>query len=123
MAINQDSELLASASRTATTNSETKLSNQTRGGIFSISITSAGASGTITPKIQGKIGDNYYDILTATAISTATGTITKQYKVYPGITAVANNAASDIMPEKFRVQVTHSATTSWTYSVNANMVE
>lgn len=121
--LNKEHTMLESAARTATTNSETITNNSTKGGVFAIEVTSAGASGTITPKIQGKIGNQYYDILTATAISTATGTISKQYKIYPGITAVANNAASDIVPQQYRVAVTHSATTSWTYAVTANMVQ
>ena len=73
------------------------------------------------PTIQGKdhLSGKYYDLLVGVAI-TAIGTTI--LKVYPGIMASANVAASDILPLTWRVQFVHADVDSITYSVSAMVV-
>jgi hypothetical protein len=76
---------------------------------------------TVTPKLQGfdSASGKYYDLLVGVAIS-ATGTTV--LKLYPSISAVANVAASDVLPAVWRVVLTHSASGSHTYTVGAVLV-
>ena len=114
---NNQSILLASAARTAATvNSTDQLNTVYKGGHFIVNI-SAYTAGTYTPHIQAKdpISGNYYDILVGTALN-ATGTTI--LKVYPGITASANAAASDLLPRTWRVQLI-GASANMTLSVSA----
>lgn len=75
----------------------------------------------VTPKIQGKdeINDVYYDILTGVAI-TAAGSVV--LKVFPDLTAVNNTVANDIIPQHFRLVMTHGDTvrTKYTAVFNSN---
>lgn len=118
MSDNTEKSLLASATRAATTTTAAQLNYNARGIHLVIDVTVVPGVDTITPKIQGKIGDAYYDILIGPAI-VATGTTV--LKVYPGITAAANASVSDFLPLQWRVVVTHSALTDFTYSVAANI--
>jgi len=73
---------------------------------------------TLTMKIQGKdAAGNYYDIIAGTA-SAATGTVV--LKVGPGIATVANVAIGDMLPDVYRVVVTHSGAGSFTYGIYQN---
>ena len=118
---NTEETILASAARTATTNSADFTNYNARGAHFIVDVSAIAATPSITVTIQGKdpISSNYYDILVSSAL-TATGTTI--LKVYPGIGQVANGAASDILPRTFRVSVAHADTDSITYSVGAALV-
>lgn len=118
--INRTGTLLASAARTATVTG-IDMSNDAGSCLTVIlDVTVAPGVDTVTVAIQGNdpVSLKYYTILTGAAVS-ATGTTT--YKVCPGITAAANAAASDMVPKKWRVNVTHSAGTSFTYSLGFNL--
>lgn len=108
---------LALAARTATNSTVDQVNMGWRGAVVLVNVTVAPGGDTITVSIQGKdpASANYYTILTGAA-ETTTGL--KVYKVYPGVTAAANAAASDIIPQTWRVTITHSAGTSFTYSVS-----
>lgn len=112
---NGEGTLLASAARTATTNSTDQVNYNWRGVHVIIDIT-AGSGLTITPSITGKdpISGTYYTLLAGTAL---TGTGITILKVYPGITAAANASASDILPRTWRFTMTAGDATSATYSV------
>jgi hypothetical protein len=112
--------VLGSASRSGTTTSQTFNNYEHRGAHVLIDVTVAPGTDTVTPKIQGydPTTDTYYDILVGSAID-ATGTTV--LKVYPGIAAVANGSASDFLPTAWRVVMTHSAATDFTYSVSVNL--
>lgn len=73
---------------------------------------------SVVPTIQAQnpTSGNWYDVLVGAAI-TATGLTV--LKVYPGITPVANAAASDVLPATWRLSVVHSDTTPVTYSASA----
>lgn len=120
MAAHDNRVLLASAARTATVTGDDQVNMGHRGLHLVIDVTSVTSTPSITPTIQGKDAAGiYYDILVGSAI-TATGTTV--LKVYPGITAVANGAASDVLPAVWRVVLTHADSDSATYSVAANLI-
>lgn len=117
---NRQGTLLTSAVRTATVTG-TDVAND----IYScltviLDITVAPGGDTLTIAIQGKdvASGKYYTILTGAAVTAAA---TTTYKVCPGMTAAANVSASDMVPAIWRVNVTHSAGTSFTYSVGYNI--
>jgi len=118
---NTDETVLASAARTATTNSADQTNYNARGVHVLLNVTVVPGVDTVTLSIQGKdlLSGAYYTLLTGPAV-VATGM--NVYKVFPGITAVANGTASDVLPRTWRVSVTHSAATSFTYSVGAALV-
>lgn len=118
---NENFVVLASAVRAATNSSAVKDNYAHRGGHFIIDVTVVPGTDTVTPKIEGydPRSGKYYTILEGAAI-VATGTTI--LKVYPGIGAVANGAASDVLPPAWRVTMTHSAASDFTYSVSANLV-
>lgn len=117
---NTESTLLASAARTATTTSTDQTNYNARGVHVAINVTVAGTS-NLTVTVQGKdpISGTYYTILAGAAI---TGTGITILKIYPGITAVANGSANDILPRTFRVSCAKGDASSWTYSVAASLV-
>lgn len=115
---NTASTPLPSATYTVTTvNSGDQVNSSYRGLHIIVSVATA-TSGTYTPHIQGKdpVSGVYYDILVGSAIS-ATGTTV--LKVYPGIAVLANGAASDILPQTWRVQLIGASTPSMVLSVEA----
>ncbi len=118
--------LYASAARTATVTGGDQTNFHHRGLHLIINVTALAATPSVTPKIQGKDANGiYYDILVGTAITDVTvGTppSTTVLKVYPGITAVANGAASDVLPHVWRVVLTHGDSDSITYSVAVNLL-
>lgn len=112
--------VLASAVRAATINSEIFGNPSARGLHLTIDMTAVPGNDTVTPVIQGydETSGKYYTILTGAAI-VATGTTV--LKVYPGLPGTANAIANDILPSSWRVTMTHSAVTNFTYSVGASL--
>jgi hypothetical protein len=118
--VNRSGTLLVSAARTATVTGA-DISNDNYACLTVIlDITAVPGVDTVTVAIQGKdpASGKYYALLTGAAVS-ATGTTT--YSVCPGITAAANVSASAMVPRTWRVNVTHSAGTSFTYSLGYNI--
>ena len=113
--------LLASAARTATTNSTTQTNRNWKGLHCVINVTAHGGGLGIDPRIQGfaPLTGVFYDILVGTTIA-ATGIIV--IKVYPGIGEIAGGAASDILPYQWRFQMTALDGASHTYQVEAQLV-
>lgn len=114
--------LYASAARTATPTAVTQTNYRAeRGGHFVIKVTAVTATPSVTPTIEGydATSDSWYTILTGAAI-TATGTTV--LKVYPGIAVQANATASDILPQTWRLTMTHGDSDSITYTASANLV-
>lgn len=118
---NTQETILASAARTATVNSADFVNYNARGLHVIIDVTAITATPSIVPKIQGKdsVSGNYYDILEGSPITT---TGTNILKVYPGISAVVNASAADILPREWRIRVEHADADSITYSVGAALV-
>ena len=118
---NKDIILLVSAARTAEIESAEQTNTRGKGLHVIIDVTVDPALASITPKIQGKdpASGKWYDICVGVAIA-ATGTTV--LKVFPGITAAANVAASDILPAHWRFQMAVADTDSMTYSVGATVI-
>ncbi len=118
---NKDITLLVSAARTAVINSADQVNTRRRGLHIIIDVTVDPAAASITPKIQGKdpVSGKYYDLLVGVPII-ATGTTV--LKVYPGIVALANVSASDILPAHWRFRMEVADADSITYSVGAAVI-
>lgn len=118
--------VFASGVRSETHNSQDLQNLNARGVHVVVDVTAETAGGsthTIVVKIQGKdaASGKYYDLLESASI---TDTGTTALKVYPGIAAASNVAASDVLPREWRVRIEHTAdgASDMTYSVGANLV-
>ena len=116
--------LLASAARTATTSSADQTNYNAKGIIVVFDVTSVPGTDTVQLKVQAKdpASGKYIDMVTGTAESAA-GTYV--YAVYPGIgdkNTILDNYEELPLPRTWRVQVVHSAATSFTYSVGVMYV-
>lgn len=114
---NLSASILSATVRTVTAVSADQINPSWRGGHFIISA-SVVTAGSFTPKIQGKdpVSGNYYDILVGPAVSTVTDVV---LKVYPGIAAVANSSASDILPRVWRLNMVGASSPNMKFSVGA----
>jgi len=115
--------LMASAARTTAQTTEDQHSTDD-GVIVIVTVTAKAAAGSLTPSIQGKdpaTGD-YYDILTATAI-TATGTYTYYVGPSPGTNSALTKTVSIGLPDPWRVSVAVGNADSYTYSVGFQTTE
>ena len=116
--------VLASAARTATTASADQ-TNYNHKGIFVVfDVTAVPGTDTVQLKLQAYDGASgkYVDLLTGTAES-AVGTYL--YGLYPGIgdkNTIFDNYEEIMLPRTWRVQIVHSSTTSFTYSVGVAYV-
>lgn len=116
---------LGSLARTATTTSSDFTNYNHRGIILSLNVTVASGTGGLQVQIQAKdtIASAYKAINTAPTAITATGQYI--YMIYPGIDTVSNNNAqnvSQVLPQIFRISVTHGDASSYSYSVNYHMI-
>lgn len=108
-------EFFESTARTATSSAVETVGS--KGGVFIINVSAVSATPSVVFTIKGVDpgSDATWTILTSAAI-TSTGTTA--LKIYPGITAAANVAVSDILPEAVTITATHADGDSITYSVN-----
>jgi hypothetical protein len=124
--INDSVVLLPSQARTATTNSATQSNTAAatfipRGAHFILDVTAISLTPSIILSIQGFEGSEaakFYDLLVSLPITT-TGTYV--YKIYPGIIALPNASASDLIPDQWRATTTHANADSMTYSLVAKL--
>ncbi|MCL6542045.1 MAG: hypothetical protein K6T87_15930 [Roseiflexus sp.] len=119
---NLDITVLSSAVRSSTTNSSDFINQNGRGLKVVFNITAVPGTDTVTLSIEGKdpLSGVYYTIFSGAAESSIG---TKVYTIYPGIPIVENVSANDILPRTWRVKVTHSAGTNFTYSVGASVIQ
>jgi hypothetical protein len=124
---NHEVTALASAARTASTNSSDLTSYNARGVNVVLDITAGGGAGSLTVKITGKdtLSGKYVTLFSSGAIA-APGVSTHLFVVYPGVVAAAYAAgvgkADFPLPRKWRVEVTAADATSYTYSIGANYI-
>ena len=118
---NHSGTLLASAARTASVASAAQVNYNARGVHVIINVSAYPAAASVVPTIQGydPLSASYYDILTGAAIVATGYTV---LKVYPGIGAIVNGAASDILPRNWRINMAHADADSITYSVGFQVV-
>lgn len=113
-------EILASAARTATNTKIFELSKGV-GMILYVDVTARGTACTLTPQISGVLPNGAeVSLWTATAAINSADT-TVGYSFYPG---AGSDAAADyieevsmVLPATLRLTMTHSDSTSITYSV------
>lgn len=113
--------IYASAARTATPTAVTKRVDRAKGVMLIIDATASAATPSVVVTIDGVAASgNAYNILTSAAI---TGTGRTVLKIYPGITAAANVAVSDVVPQTIKVTATHGDADSITYSMDLITLE
>ncbi len=113
--------IYASAARTATPTAVTKRVDRAKGVMLLIDVTAITATPSVVVTIEGVLASGaVYTILTSAAI-TATGRTA--LRVYPGITASANVAVSDVVPQTIKVTFTHGDADSITYSADLITLE
>ncbi len=121
MSANRSQVLLDSAVQATTVSTDDQHNYGYLGAHIVIKVTAVPGVDTVTPSIEAvnPVDGTYYTLLTGPAISTMGTTV---LKVFPGIAVVANVSASDFLPQGWRVTLTHSAGTDFTYSISANLV-
>lgn len=114
------SELLNVVGGTVSVNSADQTNADGRGVKVGVN-TSVIGTGSITVSIQGKDpgSGTYYTILASAAIITNVFTV---YTVYPGVAAVTNVSASDVLPRVWRVSVTANNANAASYSIGATLI-
>lgn len=128
---NVDASLLASAARTATTNTPDQTNHNGKGVALTINVTVEGAA-TLSMRLQGKdsVSGNYYDITADVVVYTAaadTPPITRTIFCYPGVLnadfigvgATVNGSVGKAvsLPRVWRAVITPADATTTTYSV------
>lgn len=89
-------------------------------GIQVVLNTTAIGTGSVTVEIDGKSASGiYYAILTGAAVIANTTVV---YRVYPGLTAVANATANDVLPRIWRIKVTANNANAATYTVDYSLI-
>lgn len=112
--------LYASAARTATPTADTVPAQGRLRAHFVLDVTAGTAGFSVTPTIDAydPVSTKWYNTLTGLAITTTGTTV---LKIGPGLTAVANACAVDVLPAQFRLVMTHADAKSITYSVAAHL--
>lgn len=119
-------DLLASASRAATTNSADVTNNYYRGIVVEVPVASASSSGTLTVTLQGKLPSGaYYTILASTAYTTGVAGSSIILRVFPGISNASTGdvTAGAILPYTWRVLLTHATTGAMNYAVHYQLLK
>ena len=120
---NEEITVLASAARTAQTDSSDLTNFNAQGILLTVDISLDPSTASITPNIQSKdpVSGNYSTIWTAAAALTGTGTTT--YLVYPGVLAADFNgteAVSIALPRTWRFRMTVADAESMTWSAGSS---
>lgn len=114
-----DFTALASAVRAASTQSADFTNNGYKGIILHLNVSAVPGTDTITPTIDVKdpISGNYKQIYSLGSALSTTGY--RAYEIYPGAPSSGawTAVASGVIPHTWRVNVTHSAGSNFTYSV------
>lgn len=124
---NTQGTLLASAARTATTNSVAQTNYNARGIIVNLDVSVGSGTGGLTVQIKAisQNSPSNGDLLlhaNPTAV-TAAGRFT--YVLYPGATMAGGqvqNAWATVLPRLFYVVVSHGDATSYTYSLTYSLI-
>lgn len=113
---NMDTLTFLNVSSVTTTQVSGGQTNFNGRGCIVILTTSAIGTGSITLSIQGvePVSNYTWTILQGAAVTTNTTNI---YRIYPGLTAVANATASDILPRSWQITVTANNANASSYAV------
>lgn len=112
--------ILASAARTTTQTSADLGSVGCTGLIAVLDMTTVG-TGSVTLTIDGKdsASGKWFNLITGAAVVTNS---TNVYRIYPGLTPVANATVSDVVPSIYRMVVTANNANSATYSLGVQLI-
>jgi hypothetical protein len=92
-----------------------------RGCVIYINCSTSSATPSVVVTLQGfdPLSGEYWTILASAAITGAGNTV---MRIYPGLTAIANLTASDVLPPRWAVDATHADADSITYSVTVHPI-
>ena len=125
---NSREQALASAARTASTNSATLVNRNAKGLYVWLTVTAnPGGAETLQTIIQASFdgGTTFEDLTGDTAQAFGGVAGNRLLELYPGIGAAADGIdyiKSAALPRTYRVRVVHSAAGSWTYAVEAGLI-
>jgi hypothetical protein len=128
MRANLDATLLASAARTASTNTADQTNYNHRGVIVHLDITAnPGGAETLTVEIYAKCpASGEYHLMTGFPAVAAATNAHYAYVLYPAAVETVNAARTEIqglvLPRTWRARILHSAAGSWTYSLGAQSI-
>lgn len=112
--------VFASAARTATPTAVEFDTEGAAGLHIVISATAASATPSVVFTVEGKSASGiYYTLLASAAV---TGVSTTVLRIGPAVTASANAAANDYIPETVRISPVHGDADSITYTVDAELI-
>ncbi|HZS45388.1 MAG TPA: hypothetical protein VFC63_09825 [Blastocatellia bacterium] len=123
---NVEATLLASAARTAATQSPDQTNYNGRGVQVILNVSAASGTGGLQVVVQGKdpVSGSYYNLYAAPTAVTATGI--KVYEVAPGASSAgAGDVATRVagqLPRTWRVNVLVGDSSSYTYSIGAAVI-
>jgi hypothetical protein len=117
--------LLTSAARTATTASAAQGDRYAKGVRLYLNVTVASGTGGLQPQIDGydRVSGTYVALSTGGTAIVATGLYV--YEFYPTAPAAAGNvkeAQSKQLPGQWQANVIHGDTSSYTYSLSADVL-
>ena len=119
---NIEGTALASAARTAQTNSSDIITYNANKIYVFLNVTAASGTGGLTVRVQAKdpVSGNYFSINSApTAV---TSTTSNGYLIGPGVSAGGTQATSSVLPRTIRIQVQVGDSSSYTYSVGYSLI-
>jgi hypothetical protein len=120
---NTQGTLLASQARTATALSPNQTNYNARGVILFLNVTTSSGTGGITVTVQGVDPVTGSNSSIFTASSAITGTGIKKYILYPGASGGSIDSIAGIpLPRTWFIQVNHSDSSSYTYSVGYSLI-
>lgn len=116
--VNKQQIVMPATAQTAAQVNSPDIANNYYRGVHVIVTVTGYVSGSYTVTVQGKntTTGSYYDLLVSAAITANGQTV---LKVYPGIPGAANGAASDFLPQIWRVQLNGASTPNMTVAVDA----
>lgn len=119
---NVEGTLLASAQRTATTDSPIQTNHNARGIVVHLDVTAASGTGGLTVQIRpvNPVAGNSAGAFPFSASAIIANSYTP-FVLYPGITP-GSLAISAALPRSFVVRITHGDGSNYTYSVGYSLI-
>jgi hypothetical protein len=120
---NTEGTALSSSARSATNNSADLTNYNAKGVVIYFNVSVVPGTDTVTLSVEGKdpVTGNYGVLFTATAIATTIQPA--RYVLYPGASGAGPTGVLAIpIPRTWRIKITHSAGTSFTYAVGYSYV-
>lgn len=116
-----DIAVFASGAHTVTQTQVNQTNNTARGIKVVLDMTDVTSGPSVTLEINGYdvASGKSYTILSGAAVTTVS---TNVYTIYPGLAAVTNSVADDVLPHTWQITVTANNANSGSYSVGASLI-